>query len=146
MSAAQKLRFYHRLQLAAHRAQKAADRAVMDAAGVTTAQAAVLAVIRQGGGAVSQRDVSRQLGLNESAVTQMAGRLLKLGLIKRDRDPFDARAWRLSLSNDGLAALKRLEQPFAGINAVFDAVSDEEALTAFARALTRIADSFDEAP
>ena len=66
---ASKSRLYHRLQLAAHRLQKSADRAVLAAAEITTAQAAVLMLVA--GGANSQREVATQLGLNESAVTAM---------------------------------------------------------------------------
>ena len=69
---ASKSRLYHRLQLAAHRLQKSADRAVLAAAEITTAQAAVLTLVA--GGAVSQREVATQLGLDESAVTAMARR------------------------------------------------------------------------
>ena len=71
---ASKHRIYHRLQLAAHRLQKAADRAVMAAAGITTAQAAVLSIVAADG-PVSQRNVARKLGLNESAMTAMIARL-----------------------------------------------------------------------
>lgn len=113
-SPASKSRLYHRLQLAAHRVQKSADRALLAAAEITTAQAAVLTLVARG--AVSQREVAMQLGLNESALTAMAQRLLGMGLLERVRDEADARAWQLRLSGDGRAALKRIDQPFRGIN------------------------------
>jgi DNA-binding MarR family transcriptional regulator len=139
---ASKLRLYHRLQLAAHRLQKSADRALLSAAEITTAQAAVLSLVARG--AVTQREVATQLGLNESAVTAMAQRLLGMGLLERVRDEADARAWQLRLSGDGRAALKRIEQPFKGINQTIETVLDPDEITHFADYLQRIAATFDD--
>lgn len=141
---ASKLRLYHRLQLAAHRAQKAADRALLAAADITTAQAAVLSVVTAAGDGVSQREVARQLGINESAVTAMTTRLLRMGLLDRARDGGDARAWHLSLSDQGRAALKRIETPFKGVNQTIERVLDAEAMARLAEDLTRLAAAFDE--
>jgi len=139
---ASKSRLYHRLQLAAHRLQKSADRAVLAAAEITTAQAAVLMLVA--GGAVTQRDVAVQLGLNESAVTAMARRLLGMGLLERGRDEADARAWQLRLSDEGRAALKRIELPFKRINQTIETVLSPEEITHFADYLRRIAVAFED--
>lgn len=139
---ASKSRLYHRLQLAAHRLQKSADRALLAAAEITTAQAAVLTLVARG--AVTQREVATQLGLNESAVTAMAQRLLGMGLLERVRDQADARAWQLRLSREGRAALKRIEQPFKGINQTIETVLSGEEITQFADYLQRIAATFDD--
>lgn len=138
---ASKLRIYHRLQLAAHRIQKKADRALLEAADLTTAQAAVLAVVAAANGA-AQREVARQLGLNESAVTAMAARLLGMGLLERVRDEDDARAWRLTLTKSGRAVLKRIEKPFGAINRKLESALDAEDLARLADALQRIAAAF----
>ena len=139
---ASKSRLYHRLQLAAHRLQKSADRAVLAAAEITTAQAAVLMLVA--GGAVSQREVATQLGLNESAVTAMARRLLGMGLLERARDATDARAWQLRLSDDGRAALKRVDLPFRRINQTIESVLSPEEIALFADYLRRMATAFDD--
>ena len=139
---ASKSRLYHRLQLAAHRLQKSADRAVLAAAEITTAQAAVLMLVA--GGAVSQREVATQLGLNESAVTAMARRLLGMGLLERARDEADARAWQLRLSDDGRTALKRIELPFKRINQTIETVLSPEEIAQLADYLRRIAATFDD--
>src|SRR5262245_60434204 len=86
---ASKLRLYHRLQIAAHSIRKAADRTVLDAAGITVAQAAVLTIAASGPN-VAQRDVAKALRLNESAVTAMVSRLLKLGLLERTLNESDS--------------------------------------------------------
>src|SRR5262245_41547639 len=113
---ASKLRLYHRLQIAAHAARKAADRVVSEAAGITTAQAAVLTIVEAGEN-VTQRDVATALRLNESAVTAMATRLLKLGMLERVRSGADSRAWCLRLGGAGQAALKASRGSFASVNA-----------------------------
>lgn len=139
---AKRLRLYHRLQLAAHRAQRAADAAVMDAGGITTAQAAVLAVIQRSA-PISQRAVAGQLGLSEAAVATMTTRLLRLGMLKRSADPADARAWRLELSAAGQQALERIEPAFRRINLALEIALGSK-LEAFATALDGIAKTFTE--
>lgn len=112
-------RFYHALQIAAHRLQKQADLAVSGAAGISTAQSAVLAVIARTPG-MRQNEVARTLGLNESAVTAMITKLIGLNIVQRSRSAEDSRAWELSLTDDGSAALSAIDAPFAEINALID--------------------------
>lgn len=114
-------RFYHALQIAAHRLQKQADQALMEAAGISTAQSAVLVIVSASPG-LRQNQVAALLGLNESAVTAMVTRLLKLGLLSRTRSAEDSRAWELSITAEGEAALKAIEAPFAAVNALIDDV------------------------
>lgn len=140
---ASKHRAYHKLQLAAHRLQKAADRAVMVAAGITTAQAAVLSIVATDG-PLTQRSVARRLGLNESAMTAMTARLCNMGLLERQPDPDDSRAWRLSVSTEGRAALKKVEQPFRRINQRIETALDAEEIARLADYASRIGDAFEE--
>ncbi len=140
---ASKHRIYHKMQLAAHRLQKAADRAMMAAAGITTAQAAVLSIVAADA-PVSQRGVARKLGLNESAMTAMTARLLKMGLLQRLPDPTDSRAWSLQLSAEGRTALKRIEQPFRRINQKIETALDAEEIARLADYANRIGEAFEE--
>ena len=140
---ASKHRLYHRLQLASHRLQKAADRAILAAAGITTAQAAVLSIVAAEGSA-SQRSVARKLGLNESAMTAMTSRLRHLGLLDRLPDEEDARAWSLRLSAEGRAALKRIEQPFRQINQRIEKALSAEEIAQLADYVGRIGQAFEE--
>ncbi len=137
---AKKLRLYHRLQLAAHRVQKAADAAVLGAGRITTAQAAALAVIQRSA-PISQRAVAAQLGLSEAAVATMTARLLRDGLLTRRPDPEDARAWRLSLSAEGSEAVRRIEPAFRKINAALEQALGEDLLS-FCEQLERVATRF----
>lgn len=141
-SPASKSRLYHRLQLAAHRVQKSADRALLAAAEITTAQAAVLTLVARG--AATQREVATLLGINESALTAMTARLRRMGLLERVRDKTDARAWQLRLSDDGRAALRRIDQPFKRINQTFETVLSHEEITHLADCLQRIVSAFDD--
>jgi DNA-binding MarR family transcriptional regulator len=142
MSAAEP-HLYHQLQQAAHRVQKAADRALLEAAGVTTAQAAVLAIIGAGSG-VSQRDVARQLGVNESAMTAMANRLTAAGLLQRGRSSDDARAWRLDLTDAGRESLRQLRAPFREINDRLRAALPGKDVEQMSVCLNRVNDAFQE--
>ena len=142
---ASKLRLYHRLQVAAHTVRKVADRLLLDAADVTTAQAAVLAIVAARENA-TQSDVADALGLNESAVTAMATRLLKLGLIERVRSATDGRAWCLRVSAAGQAALTASRKAFAAINARVDEELSEQELTRLVAFLDRLSAAFVDAP
>jgi DNA-binding MarR family transcriptional regulator len=122
-------RLYHRLQLAAHRLQKIADRALQKEIGLNTAQTAVLSVLAEANCA-SQREIARQLGLSEAAVTPMSRRLIGLGLIKRTPCADDARAWTLQLSGAGRERLRRAKAPFKVVNQLLDReLSDAEIRT-----------------
>lgn len=140
MSAAQ-LRLYHRLQLAAHRLKKAADRALVDVEGVTAAQGAVLAIIAAEG-RPTQRRVATLLGLNESAMTAMIGRLRALGVVERLPSADDSRAWSLRLTEAGHIALGRIAASFAALNDELDSIFDETDAAALAEYLTRIETTF----
>lgn len=146
MTTAARLRLYARLQSAAHLVKKAADRALLDAAGVTTAQAAVLAVVAgeraEGAQGPTQKTVAAALGLNESAVTAMTNRLIALGYLAREKDPQDRRAWRLALTADGEAAIERIREPFGAINAEMESALGAEHLEEFAGGLTSLGKTF----
>jgi len=138
---ASKLRLYYRLQVAAHAVQKAADRVVSAAAPVTTAQAAVLTIVAAGNG-VTQRDVAIALHLNESAVTAMVLRLVKLGLLERVRSQDDPRAWHLSLSKRGHTALAASRAAFASINKRIEGQFSQQEIARFVEYLNRLTLTF----
>jgi MarR family transcriptional regulator, organic hydroperoxide resistance regulator len=123
---AHELRLYHRLQLAAHLTNKAADRAVRAATSLTVAQVTVLNVVELKPNA-TQRYVAAQLGVNESALAPMVKRLYGDGLLLRERSADDTRAWALRLSDSGRSILRTARRPFATINAtIADALSDRQ--------------------
>lgn len=141
---ANELRLYQRLQLAAHFMRKAADQRLIAEAELTAAQAGVLAVIAAGEPAVTQRDVARTLGLNESAMTAMAGRLMRAGLIDREPSDADARAWRLGLTEAGRTAGRKAKAAFVAINARIEDELGAEEIVRFVGTLNRLIDRFVE--
>lgn len=139
---ASKHRLYHHLQLAAHRLRKVADRAVSDAVGLNTAQVAVLSVLVQEG-STTQRTIARTLGLNESAVTPMIGRLLTMGLVTRRENERDARGWILELSESGKDVIKQVKAPFSTVNKVLDREFEPEEIVKLCSQLKQIIDAFE---
>ncbi len=103
---ARKLRFYSRLQIAAHVLKKSSDRRLLEVAGVTTAQMSALAIIASEE-TTTQTRLATELGLNDSAITAMVRRLIDLEMVARVRDDTDGRAWLLKLTKTGAEAVKK---------------------------------------
>jgi DNA-binding MarR family transcriptional regulator len=138
---ASKLRIYHRLQIAAHTMRKSADRTLLDAAGVTVAQAAVLAIVSAGAN-VTQRDVASALRLNESAVAAMVSRLMNLRLLQRTQSQNDSRAWSLHLTERGAAARTAAQRHFATINSGIESALTVTEIDRLAHFLDRLTEAF----
>ncbi|ROO86864.1 DNA-binding MarR family transcriptional regulator [Actinocorallia herbida] len=113
-------RLYFLLQRAAHRLRIDADRLCKDAAGITTAQLGALFAVRDDPG-VTQQGLARVLGLRESAVTALVGRLDAAGLIARRPHPAEHRAVSLHLTTHGAAALESARPAIDGFNAALRA-------------------------
>jgi DNA-binding MarR family transcriptional regulator len=61
-------------------------------------------------GAVSMRELAKNLGVGESAATAAADRLVKQGLVERLSDPADRRIVRLGLTPKGADLIDRVQQ------------------------------------
>ncbi len=127
-------RLYFLLQRAAHGLKKRADAALIEAADLSTAQAAALAIIADDG-PVSQRAVAAQLSQRESAVMTMTLRLIKAGYVTRSRSANDARAWELSITDLGRAALEKMKGPFSAINGLIDETLEPQQVDQLAASL-----------
>ncbi len=103
---ARNLRFYSRLQIAAHVLKKSSDRQLLEVAGVTTAQMSALGIIASEE-TTTQTRLAAELGLNDSAITAMVRRLIDLKMVARVRDDKDGRAWLLKLTPIGAEAVKK---------------------------------------
>lgn len=133
---AQDHRLYHRLQQASHAALKAANLAV-SATGATTAQLAVMTIVASEE-STSQRMIAKRLGVNESAVTAMASRLLEIGYLQRRSDVSDRRRRLLALTDSGRRALRSAQGPFGKINAQLDSVLDPDEVELLVGMLDRV--------
>lgn len=134
---ARKTRVFHKLQLAAHALQKAADREIMAVTDLTTAQAAILSLLDTQE-ATTQRAIAAALGQNESAVTAMVNRLQRLGYLSRTRSSKDARIWELSITEEGRSALIDTRKPFGKINALIERELTDQEIERLADYLDRL--------
>lgn len=141
MTAAE-LRLYWRIQLVAHHMQKYADRELVSAADITTAQIGVLTVILNRT-EVNQKDVAQALGLNESAVTAMVKRLIALEYIEYRISEKDRRVKLLSLTRRGKAAQKSAKLPFKRINRKIEKTLTHDEIAAFAECADRLREAFE---
>lgn len=131
---ASRQRLYFLLQKAARGLKKRADAALIEAADLSTAQAAALAIIADDG-PVSQRTVADRLSQRESAVMTMTLRLIKAGYVTRSRSATDARAWELSITDHGRAALEKMKKPFSAINQLIDETLEPQQVDQLAASL-----------
>jgi DNA-binding MarR family transcriptional regulator len=137
MPAAREERFYFALQLAAARLRADADQRCLERGGVTAAQAAALAVVRDHPG-ITQRSLARALHLAEPSVTTLVRRLLAAGLVERALSSSDGRAWSLTVTDAGNTALAGADAGFAAVNERVDAVLSEPEVRQVAAALRRL--------
>ncbi len=73
------------------------------------------------------KQISEYLGITKSAVTQLLDPLVDKKLVNRQDDPKDRRFVRLSLTNDGLRLLKKLNKlKFAGVRSAIDSLNTKE--------------------
>ena len=142
ISAAQVHRLFHRIQLAAHRLKKSADRLLEHETSVTAAQASVLAIV-ESEGSVSQGVVATRLSLHESAVTTMVRRLLTAQYIERTIDPADRRSRQLAITPRGRDALASARDGFGAVNATIDRALTEADIERMADLLDRLVEAFD---
>lgn len=100
-------RLFFLINMAQHRMFKYADTQCEERLGISVTQAAALMFIAKNEGCL-QKALSQALGLNNSAVTGLVGRMLKNDIIERKPCEEDGRASRLYLSEDGKSKLPEL--------------------------------------
>ena len=131
---------FFRLQLAAHRLRKIADRKVAAETGLTTAQAAILYIVAARKN-VMQKEIAKRLGQNESAVVAMVNRVTRLGYLSRKRSDVDPRAAMLNVTAKGMRELQAAKRPFTELDNMLDKVFSPAELDALSLLLTRLADA-----
>ncbi|MEU6375969.1 MarR family transcriptional regulator [Streptomyces sp. NPDC046909] len=130
-------RLYYLLQRAAHRLRTTLDRRCLATAGVTTAQLGALFAVRDEPG-VTQQELARTLGLRESAVTGLVGRLTTAGLLSRQAHPRQHRAVVLELTDAGEAALKAAQPEIDRFNTEVRALLGDDGFDDTAAAMKRL--------
>jgi len=74
--------------------------------GLTSEQYGVLAVIKVLGGSVRVSDLARGLGRSANSVSMIVDRMVKAGLLRRERDRGDRRTVRVSATKRGEVAFR----------------------------------------
>ena len=131
-------RLFFLLQRAAHRLRTTVDRRCLAAAGVTTAQLGALFAVRDRPG-ITQQQLARTLGLRESAVTALAGRLTTAGLLLKQAHPREHRAVVLELTEAGAAALRAAQPEVDRFNAQMRELLGDDGFVRTAGALHQLA-------
>jgi len=103
--------------------------------GLTMEQYATLVAIKYLGGSVRPTDVARWIGRSPNSVSMMVDRMVKAGLVRRERSRTDRRVVRLIISSKAENALKPATQAgWEFIQKIMSPLSDEDRHT-FARLL-----------
>ncbi|MEU6218961.1 MarR family transcriptional regulator [Streptomyces sp. NPDC047022] len=131
-------RLFFLLQRAAHRLRTTADRRLLAAAGITTAQLGALFAVDERPG-LTQQHLARSLGLRESAVTGLVGRLAAAGLVAKRTHPEEHRAVVLELTEAGRGALDSARPEIDRFNAQARALLGADGFTTTAAALHDLA-------
>ena len=134
---ANETRLYSVIIKTADRLRLEADQVLLEAANITAAQGAVMAVVVKDPNA-TQSDIAQALDLSEPAVTQMIGRLQRDGLIDRQRDQTDRRRWQLRLTELGQERVRQANTAFQSINAILDDVLDEAGVKSLSTQLNEV--------
>jgi DNA-binding MarR family transcriptional regulator len=127
--------------MAQHRMFKFADTHCEDRLGIPVTQAAALMFIAKNEGCL-QKVLSQALGLNNSAVTGLVGRMLKNEIIERKPCEEDGRASRLFLSEKGKSKLPEIFPLIQEVNEKLSEEFSEEELEIVSRFLNKVIDIF----
>lgn len=131
-------RLYFLLQRAAHHLRTTADRRLLAAAGITTAQLGALFALHDQPG-ITQQQLAQSLGLRESAVTGLVGRLTKAGFVTKRAHPHEHRAVVLELTTTGSEALRSARPEIDRFNAELRTLLGADGFTGTAGALRDLA-------
>ncbi|MFD4603853.1 MarR family winged helix-turn-helix transcriptional regulator [Streptomyces sp. NPDC058464] len=131
-------RLFFLLQRAAHQLRTSADRRLLAAAGITTAQLGALLALSDEPGITQQR-LAGILEQRESGITALVRRLSAAGLVTRRRHPHEHRAVVVELTERGADALAAARPEIDRFNAELRALLGTDGFTGTVVALDRLA-------
>ena len=127
----------------AHALRRAFDRRAV-ALGVTRAQWKVLFRLSRNSG-LRQVELAEMLDIEPITLSRIVDRLEEAGLVRREADPTDRRAWRLELTDKAQPLISKLRKLADGlIEEAFDGLDDGE-LALMRATLTKIRENLAEA-
>jgi DNA-binding MarR family transcriptional regulator len=119
-----------------HALRRAFDRKAAEV-GVTRAQWRVLAHLGRGPGQ-RQVELAERMEIEPITLCRMIDRLEESGLVERQRDPADRRAWRLFLTSKAEPLVERLHALAADLGSEAFAGLDQSTMDALRAALARV--------
>jgi DNA-binding MarR family transcriptional regulator len=124
-------------------AQREGGRALtelLQPAGLTPAQAEVLAVVAEANRALTVREIGERLVCEGGSPSRLVGSVVNAGLLERGERPGDRRAVELSLTAHGEAAVKDVRRAEKELHEWLASSLSETELTALVRALRKLVD------
>jgi MarR family transcriptional regulator, organic hydroperoxide resistance regulator len=137
MDAVQELRY---LILGAQREGARALGELLQATGLTPAQAEVLAVVAEADGPLSVREIGERLVCETGSPSRLVASVADAGLLERGERTGDRRAVELSLTERGKAAVAQVRRAESELHAWLAASLTERELAALVRALRKLVD------
>lgn len=134
-------RLFFLIGKAKHHMFKYAEVHCEDRLGISVTQAAAVMFIGKSEGCL-QKELAKTLGLNNSAVTGLVGRMIKNKLIIRQTCEDDARASRLFLAELGQAKLPEIRPLIQEINQKLTHGFSEDEINIVLKFLNNIVDDF----
>lgn len=125
-----------------HRAEQRAKLLFADEAkglDLTVRQLVILSVVSQHNG-LMQTDIVRLTGIDRSTVTELIGRMASRGLLTRNRNQRDARAYVIEVSELGATRLREAENASKRAGERFLAALPDSQRSDFVEGLQRAAD------
>ncbi len=132
-------RLFLLLDRARNRLFKRANRKLLHSANITVAQGAALFYLSRHDGCLLS-DLADGLDLNNSAITGLAARMEKAGLLERRPCAEDGRAMRATLTQRGREAHLAVREALRGFNAEIEDGFSAEEMDVVYRFLTKTAD------
>jgi DNA-binding MarR family transcriptional regulator len=129
------------MNMAQHRVFRFADSKSVELLGIPITQVAATLYVAKNEGCL-QKELSRALGLNNSAVTGLATRMETRGLIQRKPCNIDGRATRLYLTDRGREILPEVSPLTAQLNDMLSDDFTEEEMTVVVRFLNKVIENF----
>ncbi|MDR2530032.1 MAG: MarR family transcriptional regulator [Oscillospiraceae bacterium] len=98
-------------------ARRAYLRSWLEPLGVTSGQPAVLLYLADHDGSI-QRDIAANVRVRAASVVSVLDGLERGGLVKREPDPDDRRAWRIFLTDSGRSTCESVRSLFSQLDAL----------------------------
>ncbi|MFL9870049.1 MarR family winged helix-turn-helix transcriptional regulator [Paraburkholderia megapolitana] len=134
-------RYVFLLNTAQRALQRYLDRQAAEQTGISVTHAGALFVLQREDGALSG-EVAAALDIAPSAMTGLADRMVKAGLIERRMDEFDGRSSRLWLTKSGRAAATQAKKQLGPLNEALTEGFDDHELDVVCRWLAAVRERF----